>query len=60
MFSPFSRTADVRTCGYVEVFVLSKDDVVSATQHYPEAQKILTKFGRKRLALEAKYNKGSY
>ena len=32
------RTADVRTVGYVECFVLSKEDVLSAIRDYPEAQ----------------------
>ena len=32
------RTADVRTIGYVECFVLSKEDVLSAIRDYPEAQ----------------------
>ena len=34
----FRRTADVRTVGYVECFVLSKEDVLSAIRDYPEAQ----------------------
>ena len=34
----FRRTADVRTIGYVECFVLSKEDVLSAIRDYPEAQ----------------------
>ena len=34
----YRRTADVRTVGYVECFVLSKDDVLSAIRDYPEAQ----------------------
>ena len=32
------RTADVRTVGYVECFVLAKEDVLSAIRDYPEAQ----------------------
>ena len=32
------RTADVRTIGYVECFVLAKEDVLSAIRDYPEAQ----------------------
>ena len=38
------RTADVRTVGYVECFVLSKEDVVSAVRDYPEAQVRHAKF----------------
>lgn len=34
----FRRTADVRTVGYMECFVLSKEDVLSAVRDYPEAQ----------------------
>uniref|UniRef100_A0A7M5URE0 Cyclic nucleotide-binding domain-containing protein n=3 Tax=Clytia hemisphaerica TaxID=252671 RepID=A0A7M5URE0_9CNID len=45
------RTADVRSCGYIELFVLSKEDVMSSIRDYPEAQRILAKHGRKRLAL---------
>ena len=32
------RTADVRTVGYVECFVLAKEDVLAAIRDYPEAQ----------------------
>lgn len=34
----FRRTADVRTVGYMECFVLSKEDVLAAIRDYPEAQ----------------------
>ena len=54
----FRRTADVRSCGYIELFVLSKDDVMSSIHDYPDAQKILAKHGRKRLALGLKRNCG--
>ena len=42
----------MRSCGYIELFVLSKEDVMSSITDYPEAQIILAKHGRKRLALE--------
>jgi len=43
------RTADVRTIGYVECFVLAKGDVLSAIRDYPEAQAVLAEYGKKRL-----------
>ncbi|XP_048582383.1 cGMP-gated cation channel alpha-1 isoform X2 [Nematostella vectensis] len=43
------RTADIRTIGYVECFVLSKEDVLKATRDYPEAQAVLAEYGRRRL-----------
>ncbi|XP_022780572.1 cyclic nucleotide-gated cation channel alpha-3-like isoform X1 [Stylophora pistillata] len=43
------RTADVRTVGYVECFVLAKEDVLSAIRDYPEAQAVLADYGKKRL-----------
>ena len=43
------RTADVRAYGYVELFVLSKEDVLNAIKEYPLAQKILARYGRSRL-----------
>eukprot|EP00794_Sanderia_malayensis_P013966 gene13966-15423_t len=43
------RTADVRAYGYVELFVLSKDDVLGAIKEYPDTQKILARYGRNRL-----------
>ncbi|XP_057313112.1 cyclic nucleotide-gated cation channel alpha-3-like isoform X3 [Hydractinia symbiolongicarpus] len=52
------RTADVRSCGYIELFVLSKDDVMTSIRDYPDAQKILAKHGRKRLLLGSKFNNG--
>lgn len=54
----FRRTADVRSCGYIELFVLSKEDVMSSIRDYPEAQRILAKHGRKRLALGSKVASG--
>lgn len=43
------RTADVRTVGYMECFVLSKEDVLAAIRDYPEAQAVLAQYGKKRL-----------
>ena len=58
MLFPNRRTADVRSCGYIELFVLSKDDVMSSIRDYPDAQRILAKHGRKRLALGSKVATG--
>ena len=32
------RTADVRSVGYSELFVLSREDVLSALKDHPEAE----------------------
>ena len=32
------RTADVRSVGYAELFVLSRNDVLSALKDHPEAK----------------------
>ena len=48
----YRRTADVQSCGYVELFVLKKDDVMTSIADYPEAQLILSRHGRKRLHRE--------
>ena len=54
----FRRTADVRAYGYVELFVLSKEDVLNATKEYPLAQKILAKYGRSRLKQDSNRKDG--
>uniref|UniRef100_A0A914WJW7 Cyclic nucleotide-binding domain-containing protein n=2 Tax=Plectus sambesii TaxID=2011161 RepID=A0A914WJW7_9BILA len=43
------RTADVQSVGYSELFTLSRDDVLSALRDYPEAEKIISDYGRRRL-----------
>lgn len=43
------RTADVRSVGYSELFILSKKDLMQALRYYPEAREILEKEGRERL-----------
>ncbi len=39
------RTAGVRSVGYSDLFVLSKDDLWEALREYPEAKKILLQKG---------------
>ncbi|XP_064618670.1 cyclic nucleotide-gated cation channel alpha-3-like isoform X6 [Lineus longissimus] len=43
------RTADVRSVGYSELFTLSREDVLNALTDHPEAEELLTDYGRKRL-----------
>lgn len=43
------RTADVRSVGYAELFSLSKDDILSAVRDFPEAERILIEYGKRRL-----------
>ncbi|CAG2234120.1 Cyclic nucleotide-gated cation channel,Cyclic nucleotide-gated channel rod photoreceptor subunit alpha,cGMP-gated cation channel alpha-1,Cyclic nucleotide-gated channel cone photoreceptor subunit alpha,Cyclic nucleotide-gated olfactory channel,Cyclic nucleotide-gated cation channel alpha-3 [Mytilus edulis] len=44
------RTADVKSVGYAELFVLSREDVLEALKDHPDAKHILVEFGKKRLA----------
>eukprot|EP00118_Oscarella_pearsei_P019149 m.201669 g.201669 ORF g.201669 m.201669 type:complete len:174 (+) comp39600_c0_seq33:1912-2433(+) len=46
------RTADIRSVGYSELFILSKKDLLQALHYYPEAKEILEKLGRERAALQ--------
>ena len=43
------RIADVRSVGYTECFMLLREDVLAATRDYPEAQEILSAYGKERL-----------
>jgi hypothetical protein len=43
------RSADVRSVGYSELFILSKRDLLQALHYYPEARELLEKGGRDRL-----------
>ena len=43
------RTANIRSVGYSDLFVLSKDDLWNAIKEYPDARKVLIEAGRKML-----------
>ncbi|CAL1529929.1 unnamed protein product [Lymnaea stagnalis] len=43
------RTADVRSVGYLELFVLSREDVLAALKDHPEAESIIRDYGQRRL-----------
>jgi cyclic nucleotide gated channel alpha 3 len=43
------RTANIRSIGYSDLFVLSKEDLWLALQEYPEAKKMLIEKGRQLL-----------
>ena len=44
------RTASIRSVGYSDLFVLSKDDLWEALREYPEAKRMLIEKGRQLLA----------
>ncbi|XP_076452253.1 uncharacterized protein LOC143287897 [Babylonia areolata] len=43
------RTADVKSVGYSELFVLSRDDVLGALKDHPDAESIIRDYGQRRL-----------
>ncbi|KAK3084244.1 hypothetical protein FSP39_010629 [Pinctada imbricata] len=43
------RTADVKSLGYSELFVLSREDVLEALKDHPDAEQIIRNYGHKRL-----------
>ncbi|XP_053375115.1 cGMP-gated cation channel alpha-1-like isoform X2 [Mercenaria mercenaria] len=43
------RTADVRSVGYSELFVLSREDVLAALKDHPDAENIIREYGQRRL-----------
>ncbi|XP_035824667.1 hornerin [Aplysia californica] len=43
------RAADVRSVGYLELFVLSREDVLAALKDHPEAESIIRDYGQRRL-----------
>jgi len=43
------RTANIRSVGYSDLFVLSKEDLWEALQEYPEARRTLIEKGRQLL-----------
>jgi len=43
------RTANIRSVGYSDLFVLSKEDLWQALQQYPEAKQMLIERGRQLL-----------
>ena len=47
----YRRSADVRSVGYSELFILSKKDLLQALHYYPEAKELLEKSGRDRYKL---------
>ncbi|XP_050407949.1 cyclic nucleotide-gated olfactory channel isoform X2 [Patella vulgata] len=52
------RTADVRSVGYSELFVLSREDVLGALKDHPDAESIIRDYGQRRLReIEAHRNK---
>ncbi|XP_036369310.1 serine-rich adhesin for platelets-like isoform X1 [Octopus sinensis] len=51
------RTADVRSLGYSELFVLSREDVLAALKDQPDAELIIREYGQKRLKEIEAHNK---
>ncbi|GAB1608198.1 hypothetical protein Ahia01_001104000, partial [Argonauta hians] len=51
------RTADVRSLGYSELFVLSREDVLAALKDQPDAESIIREYGEKRLKEIEAHNK---
>lgn len=43
------RTADVKSVGYAELFVLSREDVLEALKDHPDAKEIIRKYAEQRL-----------
>ncbi|XP_041348261.1 cyclic nucleotide-gated channel rod photoreceptor subunit alpha-like [Gigantopelta aegis] len=43
------RTADVRSVGYSELFVVSREDVLNALKDHPDAESIIRDYGQRRL-----------
>jgi len=43
------RTANIRSVGYSDLFVLSKEDLWEALKEYPEARRMLIEKGRQML-----------
>ncbi|XP_061196738.1 cyclic nucleotide-gated channel rod photoreceptor subunit alpha-like [Saccostrea echinata] len=43
------RTADVKSVGYSELFVLSREDVLEALKDHPEAERVIREYGQQRL-----------
>ncbi|XP_076106559.1 uncharacterized protein LOC143075128 isoform X4 [Mytilus galloprovincialis] len=43
------RTADVKSVGYAELFVLSREDVLEALKDHPDAKDIIRKYAEQRL-----------
>ncbi|VDL60227.1 unnamed protein product [Hymenolepis diminuta] len=52
------RTADVRAVGYAELFVLSREDVLSALTDHPDAHTIIVEHATQRL-IESKSREGA-
>ncbi|KAL4223894.1 hypothetical protein ACF0H5_017357 [Mactra antiquata] len=51
------RTADVRSVGYSELFVLSREDVLAALKDHPDAEQIIREYGQRRLKETVEHRK---